>query len=481
MSKSAPKATFAFVTLGCAKNLVDSERMLGLLAADGYALLPDPDGADVVVVNTCGFIEPARQESVGVIREMIDLKRRGRIKGLVVAGCLAERRKDALLEELPEIDQVVGVFGREEITRVCDRLLGRLGEQRTLFRPAPIKAQDDGARLRITPRHFAYLKISEGCDRLCTFCAIPSMRGPHVTKPIEQVVAEAEELVRDGVRELILVAQDTTYYGRDLYGELRLAELIRKLDRVQGLDWIRILYTYPVNFTDELIDVLAGSEKVLPYLDLPLQHINDRILKRMKRLVTRGQTEDLIARLRAEIPGLVLRTTFIVGFPGETEAEFDELADFVRRAKFERLGVFEYSFEPGTPATRLPDHLPNEVKAERRARIMKIQQQVAFDWAAAQVGRRLDVLIDAPVSDDHPLVAANGRPAAGARSGGSRRRSSARAPTAWWMGRCYADAPDIDALVFVSDANLRTGDLVSVTVDDARGYDLIGCVDREKS
>src|SRR4051794_26049723 len=322
------KGTYAFVSLGCPKNTVDSERMLGKLAQDGYALAPEADGADVVVVNTCGFIEPARQESLAVIREMLALKEQGRVGAVVVAGCLAERKKDDLLAEVPGVDHIVGVFGREEISQVVNRALEQRQEQRSLFRPAPVRALEDTARLRITPRHYAYLKISEGCDRLCTFCANPSMRGKHVTKPIEEVLREARELVADGVRELIVVAQDTTYYGLDLYGRVRLAELLRELDQVEGLEWVRVLYAYPIHFTDELIETLAGAEKIVPYLDLPLQHINDRVLKRMQRRVNRSATEELLARLRAAIPNLTLRTTFIVGFPGETEAEFEELVDF---------------------------------------------------------------------------------------------------------------------------------------------------------
>jgi ribosomal protein S12 methylthiotransferase len=452
-----PTRTFAFVSLGCPKNLVDSERMLGKLAQDGYALTPDPDGADVVVVNTCGFIEPARQESLAVIREMLTLKDEGRVGAVVVAGCLAERKKDELLTEVPGVDQIVGVFGREEIAEVVERAArpvalsvkarGAHGEaeQRSLFRPAPVKALEDTARLRITPRHYAYLKISEGCDRLCTFCAIPGMRGKHVTKPIEQVVREARELAADGVRELILVAQDTTYYGMDLYGRVRLAELLRELDQVDGLVWIRVLYAYPVHFTDELIDTLAGSRKIVPYLDMPLQHINDRVLRRMQRRVNRKATETLLDRLRADIPNLALRTTFIVGFPGETEAEFEELCDFVRASRFERAGVFPYSFEPDTPATRLDGHLPDEVKTERRNRLMEIQQEIALDCSRRQVGKQLEVLVDGPDPEvpNHLL---------------------ARSP---------ADAPDIDCVVRVKGKGLHAGDLVRVKVTAADGYDLI--------
>src|SRR4051812_44188060 len=389
-----PKGTFAFVSLGCPKNLVDSERMLGKLAQDGYALVPDAAGADVVVVNTCGFIEPARQESLGVVREMLALKDQGKVGAVVVAGCLAERKKDELLKEVPGVDHIVGVFGREEIVGVVGRALAGRREQRSLFRPAPVRALQDTARLRVTPRHYAYLKISEGCDRLCTFCAIPGMRGKHVTKPIEEVLREARELAASGVRELILVAQDTTYYGLDLYGRVRLAELLRELDRIEGVEWIRVLYVYPIHFTDELIRTLGDAKKVLPYLDMPLQHINDRLLRRMARRVDRRGIEDLVARLRSAIPNLTLRTTFIVGFPGESESEFEELCDYVRDAQFERVGVFPYSFEPGTPAARLEGHLPEEIKQQRRDRLMEIQQVNALEWAQRQVGTERELIID---------------------------------------------------------------------------------------
>ena len=440
------KGTFSFVSLGCPKNLVDSERMLGLLAQDGYALVPNSEAADLVIINTCGFIDVARQESLGVIREMLVRKRDGRLKGVIVAGCLAERQREMLLEEVPEVDQIVGVFGREEIARVADRIMGDLHEQRTVFRPAPVQAQDDRARLRITPRHLAYLKVSEGCDRLCTFCAIPYMRGKHVTKPIEKVIEEARELAADGVRELNLVAQDMTYYGIDLYGRPRLAELLVELEKVEGIDWIRVLYNYPNHFTDELYDALANRSKVLPYLDMPLQHINDRMLKMMNRRHTREQTQAIIARLRATVPGLVLRTTFIVGFPGETEAEFEELLAYVESARFERLGVFPYSLEPDTPAARLPGHLSDEVKAERRDRIMAAQQPIAFEFNRALVGKALEVLIDAPAPEAGPGI---------------------------WLGRTYADAPDVDGVVFVSGKDLEPGDLVRCSILGAEGYDLV--------
>jgi ribosomal protein S12 methylthiotransferase len=348
---------------------------------------------------------------------------------------------------VPEVDQVVGVYGREEIAKIADRIMGDLHEQRTIFRPAPMQAQDDRARLRITPKHLAYLKVSEGCDRLCTFCAIPYMRGKHITKPIEAVIEEAKELAADGVRELNLVAQDMTYYGMDLYGRPRLAELLRALDEVEGIDWVRVLYNYPNFFTDELYDALANSKKVIPYLDMPLQHINDRMLKVMNRRHNRSQTETIVNRLRETIPNLVLRTTFIVGFPGETEAEFEELLDYVQATKFERLGVFPYSFEPDTPAAKIPGHLSDEVKAERRDRVMAVQQSIAFAFNQSLIGRDLDVLIDGPAPD--PDLAG------------------------LMTGRTYADAPDVDGVCFVEGENLEPGDMVACSIVGASGYDLV--------
>ena len=440
------KGNYAFISLGCPKNLVDSERMLGKLAQDGYALQPDADGADVVVINTCGFIEPARQESLSVIREMLALKKQGRVGAVVVAGCMAERQRDVLLEQVPEVDQIVGVFGREEIAQVVDRAVAQGTEQRSLFRPAPVRALEDTARLRITPRHYAYLKISEGCDRLCTYCAIPKMRGKHITKPIEEVIREANELVADGVRELIIVAQDTTYYGMDLYGRTRLTDLIRELDCVDGLEWIRILYAYPEHIADELLDTLASANKVIPYLDMPLQHISDRVLKRMIRRVDRSATEKLLHRLRTRWKDLAIRTTFIAGFPGETDAEFEELKQFVADFRFERAGVFPYSLEPGTPAEKLDGHLPESVKQARVAAIMEVQQHVAFGWAQAQIGKEHPVVIDGP----DPEFANHAR------------------------GRTCADAPDIDCTIRVKGKNLRPGDFVKVKVATADGYDLVG-------
>jgi ribosomal protein S12 methylthiotransferase len=445
LEHGATKGRYAFVSLGCPKNLVDSERMLGMLRLDGYELVDDPRGADFAIVNTCGFIEAARQESFAAIDEMLDLKRSGQLRGVIVSGCLAERQKESLLDARPEIDHLVGVFGREEVTKVADRLLGGLNEQRWVFNPAPTHPLPDTSRMRITPRHFAFLKISEGCDRLCTFCAIPRMRGKHATKPIEEVVAEARELAADGVRELILVAQDTTYYGMDLYGEPRLVQLLRELDHVDGLDWIRLMYFYPMYVTDELIDTIAASERIVPYLDMPLQHINDQMLRRMQRRVNRRETEKLLTKLRARITNLVMRTTMITGFPGETDAQFDELVEFVRAQRFERLGVFTYSLEPDTPAARLPDHVPEEVKHERRDRLMAEQQEIAFAWNDAQIGRRMDVLVDAPAPGEKNA----------------------------WVGRSYADAPDVDGVVYLTGESLQPGAIVPSEIVARSNYDLV--------
>jgi ribosomal protein S12 methylthiotransferase len=442
------KGTFAFISLGCPKNTVDSERMLGKLAQEGYTLTADPNGADVVVVNTCGFIEPARQESLGVIREMLALKEEGGVGAVVVAGCLAERKGEELLREVPDVDHIMGVFAREEIVAVLDRTLAQRNadEQRAVFRPAPVKAMEDTARLRVTPRHYAYLKISEGCDRLCTFCAIPMMRGKHLTKPMEEVIREARELAADGVRELIIVGQDTTYYGKDLYGKTRLAELLRELDQIPGIEWIRVLYAYPMYIDDELLHTFASARKIVPYIDMPLQHGSDRMLRRMARRVDRAGTEALLGRMRELIPNLALRTTFIVGFPGETDTEFQELCDFVQNQCFERAGVFPYSFEPGTPAARLDGHLPEEVKQERRDHLMEIQQAIALDWARKKVGAEVEVIIDGA----DPEVPGH------------------------YIARTVWDAPDIDCFLRLKGKKLAAGDIVRTKITGADDYDLLG-------
>ena len=442
------KGKYAFVSLGCPKNTVDSERMMGLLKLDGYELIAEPAKSDFVIINTCGFIERARKESFSAIDEMLELKRNGQTKGVIVSGCLAERQKEQLLIDRPDIDSLVGVFGREEITRIADRLVGDLEEQRAVFQPAPIRALPDEDRLQITPPHFAYLKISEGCDRLCTFCAIPKMRGKHATKPIEQIIAEATQLAETGVKELIIVAQDTTYYGMDLYGEPRLKQLLKELDKIEGLRWIRLMYFYPMYIDDELLEIIGGAKRILPYIDMPLQHSDDTMLRRMSRRINHLDAEKLIHRMRDIIPNLTLRTTFITGFPGETEQQFQNLSDFVTRHQFERMGVFTYSFEPDTPAAKLPNQLDEATKNSRRDRLMAVQQEVAFEFNNRQVGRTMDVIIDNSVPD---------QPGA-------------------WVGRATFDAPDVDGCVFVTESgqSLKPGDIIPVEIVQGHGYDLVG-------
>jgi len=441
------KGNYAFISLGCAKNTVDSERMMGLLKLDGYQLVGDPENSDFVIVNTCGFIENARKESFAAIDEMLELKRQGKTKGVIVSGCLAERQKEQMLEDRPDIDNLVGVFSREEITNIVDRMMGNQTEQRTLFQPAPIRALPDDSRLRITPRHFAYLKISEGCDRLCTFCAIPKMRGKHATKPMERVLDEARELAASGVRELIIVAQDTTYYGMDLYGEPRLTELLTELDKVEGLDWIRLMYFYPMYIDDRLIQTIANAKRILPYIDMPLQHINSKMLKRMSRKVDREQTIQIVDQLRAGIPDLTLRTTLITGFPGETEEQYAELCDFVAEQKFERMGVFTYSFEPDTPSGKLPDQHDQETMDRRREGLMHLQQRVIFERNESLVGQRITCIVDQAVPD-HPNA---------------------------WAGRASFDAPDVDGMVFITETDhpLQLGDIVECEVVTTNQYDLV--------
>ncbi len=445
------RGTFSLVSLGCPKNLVDSERMLGLLRDDGWQFVPEPEGSDLVIINTCAFIDSSRAESYGVIDEMVGLKAAGGTRGVIVAGCLAERQKETLLEERPGVDAVIGVFSRDEVARAADRLIGSLGEQRSVFQPAPATALHDGNRMRVTPRHMAYLKISEGCDRTCTFCAIPKMRGKHATKPLEQVVAEATELAADGLKELVIVAQDTTYYGRDLYGEPRLVELLEALEQIDGIEWIRLMYLYPMYFSDRLIDTISGSGKILPYLDMPLQHASDPVLKRMQRRVARGPTEELLTKLRDRIPDVVLRTTMITGFPGETDEQFAEMVEFVQRWRFERLGVFPYSLEPDTPAARLDGHLPEEVKLARRDELMQVQQAIAHEHTQRQVGKTLPCIIDSHSGQRDDV----------------------------WIGRTAADAPDIDCAVYVTAPETTpqtplAGQIVPVQMVAAAGYDLAG-------
>lgn len=447
--ESGARGSYAVVSLGCPKNLVDTEQMLGRLDQDGYRMVRDIDSADFVVVNTCGFIDSAREESLGAIDEMLALKRQGKIRGVVVTGCLAERQQGKLLEARPEIDAMVGVFGRNDIVDVANRLQSGIVEQQRVFRPAPIRPLSDAVRSAVTPRHFAYLKISEGCDRLCTFCAIPKMRGKHYSKPIEQVVDEAKRLGESGVREVVIVAQDTTYYGKDLYGEPKLTELLIELDKIESIDWIRLMYFYPMYIDDRLIDTLAGAQRVLPYIDMPLQHASDAMLKRMARKTTRSIQEDIVGRLRERIESLVMRTTMITGFPGETDDDFEQLVDFVAEQHFEHLGVFTYSIEEDTPAARLPDRVPATIAEQRMSDLMAVQQQIAYRWNQSRVGTLDDVIIDSKFEEQDGV----------------------------WIGRTKSEAPEIDGVVYVSgvdeDDQPDVGDILQCEIVASQGYDLV--------
>jgi ribosomal protein S12 methylthiotransferase len=446
----------AFVALGCAKNLVDSEKMLGQLVEGGVVVTSDESDADVIVINTCGFLEASRAEAHQEIASAVARKRKGQCRRVVVAGCLVQRDGTRLLEDVPGIDALVGVHQRDDVLRAV--LGGDADEARAAHRKgkrAPRRPADlylgeyhpyvatDTARLRLTPRHYAYLRISEGCNQKCTFCTIPSIRGPMHSKPLNAILAEARELIGDGAVELNLIGQDTTSYGDDIGYEPGLAGLLRELNRVEGARWIRLLYAYPSVFTDEMIDAIAESERIVKYIDIPLQHINDRILKAMHRRVTRRETEALLERLRKRIPGVTIRTTFIAGFPGETEAEFQELVDFVRDFEFAAVGVFPYSLEPDTPAGRMKGQLPPEAREARTAAIMEVQQSVAFALAAGRAGHRLEVLID--------QVADQGR----------------------CVGRHAGQAPEVDSVTHVLGKSLKPGALVRTICERSEGYDLI--------
>lgn len=460
--------TVAFVSLGCPKNLVDSERMLGLLAEDGLAITADHTQADVIVINTCGFLEASREESLAEIRRAVELKRHGRCRRVVVAGCLVQRDKMRLLEAVPQIDRLVGVFDREHIVEAVrgradprwphGHYLGKYHdlsaplEPRAAARPMPPGRrplpvfEDDRARLRLTPRHYAYLRISEGCNQGCSFCTIPSIRGPMRSKPVERILAEARELAADGAVELNLIGQDTTSYGNDIGYEPGLAGLLRELDRRLGSDvrWIRLMYAYPSCFTDEMVRAIAECQRIVKYIDIPLQHISDRVLKRMRRRVTRAQIETLLAKLREWVPGIAIRTTFIAGSPGETEAEHRELLKFIEDFQFDMLGVFPYSREPSTPMGRLDDQLPDEIKRQRMEELMLAQQRIAFERARRMKGRQLEVLIDQPTEE------------AGV-----------------WVGRSQSQAPEIDSTVLVRAARLHAGQFLTVRITGSDGYDLL--------
>ena len=439
------------ISLGCDKNLVDAERMLGQLSRDGYTFTDDEREADVILINTCCFINDAKEESVNTILEMAEWKKAGSCQALLVTGCMAQRYREEILTEVPEVDGILGTASYDEVSGVLKHVLE--GERVSCFHALTElpEAKKREKRLVTTGGHYAFLKIAEGCNKRCTYCIIPSLRGPYRSVPMERLLEEAGELVQQGVRELILVAQETTVYGTDLYGEKKLPELLRKLAAIPGLDWIRIQYCYPEEITDELIETIRTEEKICHYLDIPIQHASDRILKRMGRRTSQAELRERIGRLREAIPDIALRTTLISGFPGETEEDHQELMRFVDEMEFERLGVFAYSAEEDTPAASYPDQVPEEVKEERKNEIMELQQEIAFDHAEAMKGRVLEVMIEGKVADENAFV-----------------------------GRTYMDAPNVDGLIFVNaDVPLMSGDFCRVRVTGALDYDLIGELEDE--
>ena len=446
------------VSLGCDKNLVDTEKMLGLLNGLGLTFTDDETEADVILVNTCCFIGDAKEESVNTILEMARYREEGRCRALIVAGCLAQRYKQEILDEIPEVDAILGTTSYEEIAKVLEQVLE--GEDNTHIACVHgLEELPDAKAKRVvtTGGYYAFLKISEGCDKRCTYCIIPYLRGPYRSVPIEELVEEASQLARDGVKELILVAQETTLYGKDIYGEKSLPRLLHELGKIPGIQWIRIQYCYPEEITDELIEAIRTEEKVCHYLDIPIQHASDRILKRMGRKTNRAELTERIGSLRRAVPDIALRTTLISGFPGETESDHEELMDFVNEMEFERLGVFTYSAEEDTPAYSYPDQVPQELKEERRGELMELQQDIAFEHCENMVGQVLTVLIEGKVVDE-PV----------------------------YVGRTYMDAPNVDGMIFVSTdtvsrsgqagngVELMSGDFVRVKVTGAAEYDLIG-------
>ncbi len=433
-----------FISLGCDKNLADTEVMLGLLASRGYEMTDDETQADIIVINTCCFIHDAKEESIQNILEMAEYKKTGQVKALIVTGCLAQRYRQEILEEIPEVDEVLGTSAYDKILDAVDAALA--GKQEVMLADIDALPLPETKRLVTTGGHFAYLKIAEGCDKHCTYCIIPKIRGNFRSVPMERLVKEAKELAEQGVKELILVAQETTLYGKDLYGEKSLHVLIKELCKISGIRWIRILYCYPEEITDDLIQVMKEEPKVCHYLDLPIQHANDEILKRMGRRTSKQELIDIIGKLRREIPDICLRTTLITGFPGETKEQHEELMDFVDEMEFDRLGVFTYSPEEDTPAAVMPDQIDEEVKEKRQAELMELQQDIAFDNAQDMVDREVLVMIEGKVADENAYV-----------------------------GRTYRDAPNVDGLIFINtDEELLSGDFARVKVTGAVDYDLIG-------
>jgi len=447
-----------FVSLGCPKNLVDSEVMMGLSEQGGHTLTPNPSDADVLVVNTCAFIDSAKEESVNTILELAEFKKNGRCKRLVVTGCLGERYRDELKAQIPEIDAVLGTGDVPEIVGAIEGANRRrtipltpiFNSQSPIPAPRslPTYLYDAEPRVFTTPKHFAYVKVAEGCDYKCSFCIIPTLRGHYRSRPVDAIVREARSLAARGVREIILISQDTTFYGRDLNNGPALPALLRELNTIEGIDWIRLLYLYPTTITDDILDAMAECPKVVKYIDLPLQHASDAVLRRMKRPGTGKGYERLLARIRERVPGVSLRTTFIVGFPGETDEDFAELQEFIRNVGFDHVGVFTYSHEEGTSAFGLEDAVPAATKKKRRDALMAEQKRIVASAQKRRVGSEVQVMVDGP-SPEHDLV---------------------------WRGRLAGQAPEIDPVVYFTDADpdvLRPGTVLTAQVVGARGYDLV--------
>ena len=438
--------TVGFISLGCPKNQVDGECLLALLNENGFEIADPYDGVDVVIINTCGFIESAKKEAIENILDMAQLKEEGTVGKIVVTGCLAERYQQEILDEIPEVDAVVGIGANGSIADIIKQVLA--GETVGAFPPKE-EMPLNGERILTTPEHYAYLKIADGCNNRCTYCAIPAIRGRYRSREIEDIVDEAKQLSEKGVKELIVVAQDTTLYGKDIYGELKLPELLKKLCGIDGIHWIRMLYCYPDEFTDELIETIATEKKVLPYIDLPLQHADDAVLKRMNRRGTQAQVKQLIEKLRARIPEICIRTTFITGFPGETEEQFENLALFVNETEFDHLGCFAYSAEEGTPAANFDDQIDEKTKFRRQDIIMNDQYAIVQDKHTRLIGKEFEVIVE-----------------------------EYDAYTDSYTGRTYMDAPEIDCCVkFTADMPLAVGEFCTVKIFDIDEYDLLGEVE----
>ena len=433
-----------FISLGCDKNLADSEEMLGLLTAGGHEITDDETQADAIVINTCCFIKDAKEESVETILEMAEYKKTGSCHALVVTGCMAQRYQKEIIQEVPEVDAVLGTTSYGDIVKALEEAVA--GNHFEEFRDIDYLPDTGSKRVLTTGGHFGYLKIAEGCDKHCTYCIIPKLRGRFRSVPMERLVAQAEDMAEQGVKELILVAQETTVYGKDLYGKKSLHILLKKLCEIRGIRWIRVLYCYPEEIYDELIETIRDEKKICHYLDIPIQHASDRILKRMGRRTSKQELIDIIGKLRKEIPDIVLRTTLITGFPGETEEDHEELKEFVDEMEFDRLGVFTYSPEENTPAAEMADQVPEEVKEERRDELMELQQEISYDRGQDRIGQELLVMIEGKVADESAYI-----------------------------GRTYGDAPKVDGYMFVQTGELLvTGDFAKVKVTGAMEYDLIG-------